>query len=343
MSSKFEMIDTACWADFDDADLSESATLLYLWTWSNPKCGMAGLYRVTQRAMAESRVPADQIPAALDELERRAYAYYRDGWLFVRARVKRLKGGGVTVARSIARDVQQCAVPVLRDMFLDEYLGNNAVSGADLDSELDALGVRRSEAPTRPPRGPLVGATTSAQQSEISGPHQAPSWGPRGGTSESVVPSPSTQKGEEQLQTGPIEGATRGPAGGRKRVASKAVDQDFLPNGVPEQLLDRVEPVLEILGGVHEVRGGNVPTRRGVGLALIAFPERDHVSVARDLEHWTTAGNGVAKPIKDLVRLFRTFLERSPEGSPMRAGAPGMNGAVPRLANTGDFSRFDNL
>jgi hypothetical protein len=111
--------------------------------------------------------------------------------------------------------------------------------------------------------------------------------------------------------------------GGTTEVDARArsgVDQSVLPAGLPEDQHSLAETVLGLLEGVHGERGGNTPTLRGVGLALLAFPERDHVGVARELEHWTLAGTGQRKPVKDLVRLYRTFLERSPDASPAHSG-----------------------
>lgn len=335
MSSRYEMLDNGCWADFDDVDLSMPATLLYLWTWANPKCGMGGIYRVTHRAMTESRVPLNEIPEAIAELERHRFVFYRDGWLWVRARVKRLKSGGGTVGTSIARDVGRCPVPELRRMFLAEYVGSGLPTGADLDAALrEELG--SLDAPSMPPHGPLDAPTGTASESEIRGPHDAPSMPPGGGASVSV--SVSASAGDDQ-------GSEDEDARARERTRAGGVDQDAYPETLPEEMHDRVVSVLTVLQRVQRERGGNLPTVRGVGLAIAAYPNRDHVAVAGELEHWSTAGNGARKPQKDWARLFRTFLERAPEGTPSRNGDG--NGPAARkaagsspVAHTGDMSRF---
>lgn len=340
MSSRYEMIDNGCWADFDDVDLSMPATLLYVWTWANPKCGMAGVYRVTHRAMTESRVPLEDIPGALAELERHRFVFYRDGWLFVRARVKRLKTGGPTTGTSIARDVARCPVADLLGMFLDEYRGSPDVPpGSMLDDALDEALGGVLDAPSMPPTGPLDAPYDTASESEIGGPHLAPSMPHRGGASVSVSASTSASddQGSEDLDA---------RASARKRPTIRTVDQDTYPETLVDELRDRAAAALTVLERVHGERGGNRPTRRGVGLAIAAFPNRDHLAVAGELEHWSTAGNGATKPQKDWARLFRTFLERSPEATPARAGTTNGTsraaGSAP-VANTGDLSRFDHV
>lgn len=108
----------------------------------------------------------------------------------------------------------------------------------------------------------------------------------------------------------------------------------------------RLDPVLAVLAAVQDERGGAVPTVRGVGLALVAFPGRDHLAVARDLQHWALAGRGQRKAVKDWVRTYRTFLEGAEEAAPTRttAGTPTAagRGSTP-VENTGDLSRFARL
>lgn len=108
--------------------------------------------------------------------------------------------------------------------------------------------------------------------------------------------------------------------------ATKRVDQTALPGDFPEAQRDLADRVLELLTGVQSELGGNAPTLRGVGLALVAFPDRDHLSVARELQHWTLAGTGQSRHIRDFVRLYRTFLERAPIASAARNGNGHRNG-----------------
>jgi hypothetical protein len=79
--------------------------------------------------------------------------------------------------------------------------------------------------------------------------------------------------------------------------------------------------VLDVLARAHGERGGNTPTLRGVGLALAAIPDRDHLAVAHDLEHWALAGNGQKRGIVDWVAQYRNFLKRAAAGAPVRSQA----------------------
>ncbi len=104
----------------------------------------------------------------------------------------------------------------------------------------------------------------------------------------------------------------------------RTADQNALPKTLPSELHSTVDDVLAVVSRVQAERGGIVPTRRGVGLAIAAFPDRDLRAVASELEHWALAGHGQARPVRDWARTYRTFLERSPAASPSRAGAATM-------------------
>lgn len=121
---------------------------------------------------------------------------------------------------------------------------------------------------------------------------------------------------------------------------TRTVDQDQPPDSLNAELADRVPSVLDVLTRIHGERGGNLPTVRGVGLALQAFDDRDHLAVARELEHWALAGFGMRSSTKDWVRQYRAFLDRSTPGSPSRPLA--MVGDRPRrFAAERDPARFE--
>lgn len=104
--SRTEDIDNGIWDDSDFASLSPNATLLYLWSWTNPRCGMSGVYKVPLERMAESKVPSNAIQDALDELAAGEFLFYEAGVLWVRARVKRLRARSPQMAKSIAKDLR---------------------------------------------------------------------------------------------------------------------------------------------------------------------------------------------------------------------------------------------
>lgn len=101
----------------------------------------------------------------------------------------------------------------------------------------------------------------------------------------------------------------------------RAVDQDQLPVDMPTHLAERVPVVLAKLVSVQAQRGGAVPTTRGVGLAISAFPRRDHLAVAAELEFWALAGYGMRKPTKDWAARYRAFLGNAVDADPVVTGA----------------------
>jgi hypothetical protein len=104
------------------------------------------------------------------------------------------------------------------------------------------------------------------------------------------------------------------------RKPSKPVDQDALPSSLPEQLHSAAAEVHPLVAAVYDERGGDMPTLRGVALAVEAFPDRDHLAVARDLQHWALAGKGRNQTVVDWARTYRTFLRRA---VPAKAARPG--------------------
>lgn len=106
---------------------------------------------------------------------------------------------------------------------------------------------------------------------------------------------------------------------GRKPSAS--VDQDQLPDDLAEHLQATVREVHPRLVSVYQQRGGDLPTLRGVGLAVAAFPDRNHAGVCEDLEHWALTGKGRNQSVVDWSRTYRTFLRRAVPGSAPRSSA----------------------
>lgn len=143
---------------------------------------------------------------------------------------------------------------------------------------------------------------------------------------------PSPRVGAAVPDPVPLPSAVSAPkkekrgSGGR---AAGVVDQLVPPQELPTEIADRLDPVLAILAGIQAERGGGVPTPRGIGLALVAFPRRDHLAVARELQHWALAGRGQSKPVKDWVATYRTFLGNSEDADPVRAFAGRLRGVDP--------------
>lgn len=140
--SRLEDINTALWEDEDFDKLSPDAKLVYLWSFTNARCGMCGVYRVRRRSIVEGCLPTKRSAEAIKELEEHEYVRYVDGWLWVRSRVKHLRTKGSKMATGVVRDIER--VPVdhpLRSAFLTEYLENTWVSSWLSDAKVEGLSI----------------------------------------------------------------------------------------------------------------------------------------------------------------------------------------------------------
>lgn len=115
-----EDVPNTIWDELDD--LSTDAILVYLWSFTNPRCGMAGIYRVAPRRIAEGRLGADgRLEAALRELEEHDLVYYRDRVLWCKPRVAGLSTKSVQIAKSIRKDLSAVEGNELVAAFAREY------------------------------------------------------------------------------------------------------------------------------------------------------------------------------------------------------------------------------
>ncbi len=100
----------------------------------------------------------------------------------------------------------------------------------------------------------------------------------------------------------------------------RKVDQTTSPASFPVSLEPTLALAMPIVEAIQSERGGTVPSVRGVALAIEAYPDRDHMAVVRELQHWALIGGGRDRLVKDWSRTFATFLERTPAGSSPRVG-----------------------
>lgn len=284
--------------------LSLEASLLWLWTWTNPKCGVSGLYDVGRRSMSESKLSEGALDHALEELSCCDDDYftvqYEEGVMFVVSRLERWTTRTPPVLRSIVKDVNSIKTGhPLRTAWADHYLYRpwpKPESSRSLAAAIDSLGLT------------LNGVSLESQTSAS---------GREGSTlTRDSVESQGKGKGKGKGTTS--KGSAQGGGKVDARARSRVADPDLIPDSTPTALVEVVRPVLGVLARCQADRGGNVPTIRGVGLDLAAFPDRDHVAVAQELEHWATAGNGSSRDIKDWTGIYRTFLRRSPAATPSR-------------------------
>lgn len=103
-----EDIDTGIWNDPDFLALSPEAKLVYLHSFTNSRCGMAGLYMVISNAIQmETGLTAKRLDAALTELREARFVHYDGRWMWVRTRIKHLRSTGINIAKSIRSDVER--------------------------------------------------------------------------------------------------------------------------------------------------------------------------------------------------------------------------------------------
>jgi hypothetical protein len=128
-----ENVVNTIWDDLDH--LGDDAFMLYVWSFTNTKCGMAGMYPVTRRKLIEGRFDDARLDAALAELEADDKLFYVDGVLWNKARVSNLSGyedGKLSefIARAIAKDLRSIppSNPLL-SQFLERYGSHPKLEG----------------------------------------------------------------------------------------------------------------------------------------------------------------------------------------------------------------------
>lgn len=105
--SRREDIDTAIWSDPDFLALGPDAKLVYFWSFSNPRCGMSGLYKAVREApLMETGLTSRRLDVALAELSAGRFAFFDGRMLWVRSRIKHLRSKSPNMAKAIARDVE---------------------------------------------------------------------------------------------------------------------------------------------------------------------------------------------------------------------------------------------
>jgi hypothetical protein len=151
-------VETSIWEELEH--LSPEAALFYLWSFTNSRCNMSGLYVVSERSMLESKVPARKLPKVLEELEEHQMTFYRRPYLWVKARVKRLHSKTPNYAKSIANDVKELDPDhPLRVAFLRRYSNYGFLTGVLDDLALES---QNTDAPPIETGDPLEGPNANA-------------------------------------------------------------------------------------------------------------------------------------------------------------------------------------
>lgn len=97
---------------------------------------------------------------------------------------------------------------------------------------------------------------------------------------------------------------------------------DAFPDDLPPELHDVAIEAGKVLKRTALTRGQPKPvTRAAVGHAVLTYPDRDHVQVAREVEGWLLHGRGARKSCADVVARYRNFLAHAdPRPAPPLAG-----------------------
>lgn len=121
---------------------------------------------------------------------------------------------------------------------------------------------------------------------------------------------------EPPIQSQPLDE----PVGDKK----KRVREDAFPDDLPPELFEVAVAAGKILKRVAVERGqAKAVTRLTVGHAVLTYPDRDHVLVAREVEAWMLHGRGAQRSCRDVVARYRNFLSNAEPrpGPPLPGGA----------------------
>jgi hypothetical protein len=280
--SRVNDVHAGIWGEDDFLDLTAPAKLLYLWSFTNPLCGMSGVYRVSLRVIAfETGMAPEHITAALDELRAARFIVYAQGVMFVRTRVKHLRTKSTNIAKSIAGDVRRLpADHPVRVAFMAEYADDEEWGAGGLHTQLHGASMEAPKEPQADSQEPQRGSMATAK-------------------AKAVVVDVGTTNSD-----------------GRARI-----DDDDWPPSLPETLTGVAEHVHGRLGELAQAKGVPPPVRRRVGAVVADFPDHDHRALVGDVVDYWRDGRGARTVRKDLAKVYRDKCSRStpPPESPVGA------------------------
>lgn len=160
--SRREDVQTGIWSDPDFLDLSAEAKVVYLWSFTNPRCGMAGLYKVAGRiAQFETGLDPERFEAAMAELQAGGFVRFEKSVLWVRSRLKHMRSRTDQIAKSALSDIRSVGVDhPLSQALIAEYVD------CDWEFLAEALrGLSEGQPPSMDPRPRLPRTSDDAQPS----------------------------------------------------------------------------------------------------------------------------------------------------------------------------------
>lgn len=246
--SRREDVDTAYWNDPDVNSLTAPAKLVYLWSFTNDRTGMAGIFQVPKAAIIlETGHDEPTVDAALTELQQARFLFYDGAWMWVRARIKRLNTRTVQMCKAVAKQVVK--VPEaheFRAMLLDQD-GSSVWRSRD---EVTTLNAEISA--TLDPHGSLSGGTLGSTP-------------PGGNTGVTRMP-PKWHRGEGKGEGPQGRGAGRGTR--RTGYEPPAYEPDQQLRTIAAEHFADLDPVLVENTGIFLRSRGTEPTADAIAKAL---------------------------------------------------------------------------
>ena len=106
MMARREDIETSIWSDGQFLDLPGAARYVYIWSFTNAHCNLAGLYRCGRQIIElETGIRNGALDKALESLERDTFLFYDGKVMFVRSRVKHFRTRSASIVKAMWRDV----------------------------------------------------------------------------------------------------------------------------------------------------------------------------------------------------------------------------------------------
>lgn len=120
------MVECATYGDEAYVDLPTDARLLFIWSWTNERAAICGLYHASMRTMQKAidapLASVDRVNAALAQLADKPLVHYDEDneviWVVNRARYA---NRSPKVARAMQKEVEACPSSPLVGEFVDQY------------------------------------------------------------------------------------------------------------------------------------------------------------------------------------------------------------------------------
>lgn len=273
--SRREDIENSIWSDPDFSSLSPDAKLVYLWSFTNPRCGMAGIYKLAlapvapELGMSLTRLESALGHLARDGVEGAGMAFYERGVLWVRSRVKHLRSKSPQMAKSVASDLRKLPpVHPLVVRFMAMYRSDSWLR--------EDLGIAYAEGIGNLSKNPI----DIGDSDNLSGGSPEP---------------PGEGQGEGQ---GTLIGV--GGSGGKEK--------SDLPADFPADLRPHLTAAYRVLRDLAERHGAKKIEPLSLASVVMARRHKPLVRAAHDFAGWA---DGKAQRRKDVVAGYRNWLDNT--------------------------------